>query len=140
MAQTMSVQIQDGKLRSDPNFLGKITTSVAYGDMVTIVRQQESWYLVTTRSGQTGWIHSSALTEKAIVLKAGDANVDKTASQREIALAGKGFNADVEKEYKSRNPQLNFEWVDRMERYVVSDENIRQFVLDGKLTPEGGNL
>ena len=83
--QRMSVQVQDGKLRADPSFLGKILGSVAYGDSVSVIRQQEPWLFVSTRTGQlTGWIHSSALTEKEIVLRAGDANVQKTASQREI--------------------------------------------------------
>ena len=137
--QTMSVQVQDGKLRADPSFLGKIIGAVAYGDTVTVIRQQDPWCFVSTRTGQlTGWIHISALTEKEIVLRAGDANVQKTASQREIALAGKGFNPEVEKEFKTRNPNLDFEWIDRMERIIVSDEEIRQFMKDGKLWPERG--
>jgi uncharacterized protein YgiM (DUF1202 family) len=136
--QTMSVQVQDGKLRSDPTFLGKIIGAVAYGDVVTVIRQQDPWFFVSTKTGQSsGWIHSSALTEKEIVLRAGDANVQKTASQREIALAGKGFNPEVEKEFKTRNPNLNYELIDRMERIVVSDEEIRQFMKEGKLSPEG---
>ena len=139
--QRMSVQIQDGKLRADPSFLGKIIGTVAYGDAVTVIRQQDPWFFVSTLSGQSsGWIHSSALTEKVIVLRAGDANVQKTASQREIALAGKGFNAEVEKEYKMRNPNLDCEWIDRMEKIVVSDEEIRQFMQDGKLSFEGGKI
>jgi hypothetical protein len=137
--QKMSVQVQDGKLRADPSFLGKIIGSVAYGDSVTVVRQQDPWFFVSTKTGQlSGWIHSSALTEKEIVLRAGDANVQKTASQREIALAGKGFNPQVENEYKKRNPNLDFALIDRMEKIIVSDEEIRQFMKDGKLSPEGG--
>lgn len=137
--QKMSVQVQDGKLRADPSFLGKIIGAVAYGDAVTVIRQQDPWFFVSTQTGQfSGWIHSSALTEKEIILRAGDANVQKTASQREIALAGKGFNPEVENEYKKRNPNLDFEWIDRMEKIVVSDEEIRQFMKDGKLSPEGG--
>ncbi|MFH0998216.1 MAG: SH3 domain-containing protein [Pseudomonadota bacterium] len=136
--QRMSVQIQDGKLRADPSFLGKIIGAVAYGESVTVIRQQDPWFFVSTKTGRlTGWIHSSALTEKEIVLRAGDANVQKTASQREIALAGKGFNPEVEKEYKKRNPNLDFEEIDRMERIIVSDEEIRQFMKDGNLSPEG---
>ncbi|MBI5592221.1 MAG: SH3 domain-containing protein [Deltaproteobacteria bacterium] len=136
--QRMSVQVQDGKLRDDPSFLGKIVASVAYGDAVTVIRQQDPWLFVSVKGGQSGWIHSSALTEKEIVLRAGDANVQKSASQREIALAGKGFNPEVEREYKKRNPNLDFEEIDRMEKIVVSDEEIRQFIKDGKLMLEGG--
>ncbi len=140
MAQRMSVQVQDGKLRSDPSFLGKIVGTVTYGEVVSVLRQQDPWFYVSNRTGQlTGWIHSSALTEKEIALRAGDANVQKTASQREIALAGKGFNAEVEDEYKKSNPNLNFEWVDRMEKFIVSDDEIRQFIREGKLASKGGN-
>ncbi len=137
--QRMSVQVQEGKLRADPSFLGKIIGSVAYGDVVTVIRQQDPWIFVSTGSGQlSGWIHNSALAEKENVLRAGDANVQKSASQREIALAGKGFNPEVENEYKKRNPNLDFAWVDRMERITVSDAEIRQFIQEGKLSSLGG--
>ncbi|MGD9973942.1 MAG: SH3 domain-containing protein [Desulfatirhabdiaceae bacterium] len=136
--QTMSVQVQTGKLRADPSFLAKIIGSVAYGDSVTVNQNQDAWLFVSTQTGQlTGWIHSSALTEKKIVLRAGDADVQKTGGQREISLAGKGFNPEVEKEYRKRNPNLDFNWVDRMEKMVVSDKEIRQFMKEGKLSFEG---
>jgi uncharacterized protein YgiM (DUF1202 family) len=139
MAQNMSVQVQDGKLRADPSFLGKVVGSVAYGDQVTIVKQQPPWFYVSAKGGQfKGWIHESALSEKEIVLRAGSADVSKTASQKEVALAGKGFNPAVEKEFKSRNPKLSFEWVDRMEKFVVSDDEVRNFIKEGALSPEGG--
>lgn len=137
--QNMSVQVQDGKLRADPSFLGKVVGSVMYGDQVTVVRQQTPWFYVSAKGGTlNGWIHQSALSEKEIVLRAGSADVSKTASQREVALAGKGFNADVEKEFKSRNPKLSFEWVDRMEKFIVSDDDVRRFLREGALSPEGG--
>jgi hypothetical protein len=137
--QKMSVQVQDGKLRADPSFLGKILGSVAYGDSVTVIKQQDPWVYVSAKGGRlSGWIHNSALSEKEIILRAGSADVAKTASQKEVALAGKGFNADVEKEFKSRNPKLNFEWVDRMEKFIVSDDEIRKFIQEGALSPQRG--
>lgn len=140
MAQKMSVQIKDGKLRADPSFLGKILGSVAYGDTVTVIRQQEPWLFVSAKNGLSGWIHNSALSEKEIALQSGSSNVGKTASQKEVALAGKGFNADVEKEFKKQNPNLNFDWVNRMEKFVVSDQEIIRFIKDGGLKPEGGMI
>lgn len=136
--QIMHVQVQTGKLRTDPSFLATIIGSVAYGDSVTVNRNQDAWLFVSAQTGQlTGWIHCSALTEKEIALRAGDADVQKTAGQREIALAGKGFNPEVEKEYRKRNPNLDFNWVDRMEKMVVSDGEIRQFMKEGKLSFQG---
>ncbi len=139
--QKMSIQIQDGKLRADPSFLGKILGSVAYGDPVTVIKMQDPWFFVSVKGGQlTGWIHSSALSEKEIVLRSGAADVRKTASQKEVALAGKGFTADVEKEFKKSNPNLNFTWVDRMEKIVISDQEIGQFIKEGGLSPARGAL
>ena len=46
----------------------------------------------------TGWIHQSALTSKQIVMNSGAA-VSSSANSQEIALAGKGFNEDVERQY-----------------------------------------
>lgn len=139
--QKMSVQIQDGKLRADPSFLGKVLGSVAYGESVTVIKQQDPWFFVSAKGGQlTGWIHNSALTEKEIVLRSGGADVRKTASQKEVALAGKGFSADVEKEFKTSHPNLNFTWVDRMEKFVITDQEIRQFLKEGDLSPAGGAL
>lgn len=85
----------------------------------------------------TGWIHNSALSEKEIVLRPGDTDVQKAASQREITLAGKGFNPEVEKEYRKLNPNLDFKWVDRMEKIVVSDEEMMKFIKEGQLSPTG---
>lgn len=141
MAQTMSVQIKDGKLRADPSFLGKVLGSVAYGDSLMVIKQQDPWFFVSGKNGGlSGWIHGSALTEKRIVLQSGNEGVSKTASQKEVALAGKGFNADVENEFKKRNPNLNFDWVNRMEKFVVSDIEIVRFIREGDLKLEGGMI
>lgn len=84
------------------------------------------------------WIHNSALTLKKIVLKPGAANVQTSASSGELALAGKGFSKKVENAFKGKNPNINYAWIDRMEKYVVSEKRIKQFLKEGELSPEGG--
>ncbi len=84
-------------------------------------------------------MHASALTTKSIVLKAGAANVQTSATGGEIALAGKGFSEEVEKQYKSLNPNLDYAWVDRMEKFQVSPEQMQAFLKQGNVVPaEGG--
>ena len=51
---------------------------------------------------------------------------------------GKGFNQQVESEFRAKNPNLDFTWVDKMETYVVSEEEMKQFLEKGGLSPEGG--
>jgi hypothetical protein len=85
-----------------------------------------------------GWMHSSALSEKKIVVKAGAQNVDQTASSDEVALAGKGFNADVEKEFKAKRKDVNYAYIDQMEKLLVTPAQMQEFVKVGALVPEGG--
>lgn len=62
--QRMSVQVQDGKLRADPSFLGKIIGSVAYGDSVTVVRQQDPWFFISLKQGSSAAGFTTLLWQK----------------------------------------------------------------------------
>jgi hypothetical protein len=138
-AAMKSVQIKEGALRSTPSFLGKIVAKVAYGDRVEAMDNQNGWSKVKLAGArQSGWIHDSALTHKKIVLKAGQSDVAQGATGDEIALAGKGFNEEVERELRGKNPQLDFKTIDQMEKIVVSDSQMRQFLDEGRVSPQGG--
>jgi len=135
----MSVQIKEGALRSRPSFLGTIVTRVSYGDRLVVRGRQGSWSKVGLEGrGVEGWIHTSALTSKTIVLRAGDQDVRQAASSDELALAGKGFNAQVEDAFRTQNPKIDFSWIDKMEKIVVSQNEMQAFLQEGNVTPEGG--
>ena len=72
------------------------------------------------------------MTTKRVVLSSGDAAASG-ASSEEVALAGKGFSEDVEREYRSQT-DLDFTWVDEMEGYGVETEALVVFLEDGELT------
>ena len=135
----MSVQVKQGEIRSTPSFLGVIIARVSYGDRVYVREEKGSWVKVRKPGLKNeGWIHASALTLKKIVFNPGAANVQTSASSDELALAGKGFSKQVEDEFKSKNPQLDYAWIDRMEETAVSQVEIERFVKEGKLSPKGG--
>jgi Bacterial SH3 domain len=135
----MSIQVNKGEIRSTPSFLGAIVARVSYGERVYVREEKGPWVKVSLPGNTTeGWIHESALTVKKIVFNAGEANVQTSASGNELALAGKGFNQQVENEFKEKNPKLNYAWINRMEKFVVSEKQIKQFLKEGKLSPEGG--
>lgn len=139
--KTLSVQVREGQLRSTPSFLGKIIARVVYGDRVAVVEDQGAWKKVTVKGGNLqGWIHESALTSKQIALRAGQSNVKTSATQSEIALAGKGFNEQVETAFRKENKNLNYTWINRMETFKVSPDQMRAFLAQGHLAPssEGG--
>jgi uncharacterized protein YgiM (DUF1202 family) len=138
-AAMKSVQIKEGALRSAPSFMSKIIAKVAYGDLVEAMDNKNGWSNVRLPGEkQSGWIHDSALTHKKIVLTAGQSDVAQGATGDEIALAGKGFNEQVEREFKEKNPQLDFKMIDQMEKIVVSDSEMRQFLEEGRVSPQGG--
>jgi hypothetical protein len=135
----MSVQVKTGELRLTPSFLGKIIARLYYGDQIYVIEEKGPWRRVGLSGGAAeGWIHASALTPKKIVLQAGDKDVEQAASSDELALAGKGFNQQVEAEFRAKNPNLDFAWVDKMETYVVAEKEMVQFLKKGGLSPEGG--
>jgi uncharacterized protein YgiM (DUF1202 family) len=135
----MSVQVKNGQMRATPSFLGKLVGALNYGDRLQVQEQQGDWSKVTGPGGQTGWVHTSALTKKKVVMKAGDQNAQSAASGDELALAGKGFNSAVEADFKAKNPNVDFTWVDKMEKIKVPPESMQQFLKDGGIQPvEGG--
>jgi hypothetical protein len=135
----MSVQVQQAQLRSTPSFLGKIITTIAYAKQVQVVEEQGDWMKVIPAGSSTeGWMHTSALTKKKIILKAGEEDVALAASSDEVALAGKGFNAEVEKEFKAQNSEVDYNAVDKMEKIVISQNQMQAFLTKGGLSPEGG--
>jgi hypothetical protein len=61
------------------------------------------------------------------------------ASSQEVALAGKGFNSDVEAQYRKNNARIDYTWVNRMETIKVSRGQMISFLDEGKVKPsEGG--
>ncbi|MBW1799110.1 MAG: SH3 domain-containing protein [Deltaproteobacteria bacterium] len=134
----MWVQVRGGQVRSTPSFLGKILIRLSYGDQVEVQEEKNAWARVSPVGGsREGWIHISALTKKKIVLKPGARDIKQAASSDELALAGKGFNENVEKEFKSKNRHVDYAWIDRMEGMDMSQEQIQQFLIEGELLSRG---
>lgn len=135
-ATMMSVQVRKADIRETPSFLGKVLTSLAYGDKVTVQSENGAWLQVSS-SGQSGWVHNSALTKKRIVIKSGE-GAQTSASSGEMALAGKGFNSDVEAQFKAGHKDIDFSWVDKMEKIKIPASEIKEFTTAGHLEMQGG--
>jgi hypothetical protein len=135
----MSVQYKTADLREKPSPFGALSGALAYGDRVLVLEQNGPWCHVkkATNGEATGWLHISALTEKHIMLKAGDDTTTR-ASSDEVAIAGKGFNKQVESEYKSGNKKLDFATIDKMEKIKIPLKDINTFVEEAGLGGNGG--
>ncbi|TAN37358.1 MAG: SH3 domain-containing protein [Verrucomicrobia bacterium] len=137
LAERMSVQVQDGQVRATPSFLGAVVAKLPYGSAVEAQSEQNGWMQVQTASGQQGWMSVASLTKKKIVMTAG-AGGASGASSDELALAGKGFNSDVEKEFKKQNPNMNFAAVDRMAKIKITPQEMQKFLAAGSVKPPTG--
>ncbi len=137
-AAPMSVIVKETQIRATPTYMGRILGVARYGDRLEVLEKQNGWAKVTLPSGKgQGWVNLSALSSKQVALKAGDAAATSGASSGEVALAGKGFNKEVEAQYRDET-QLDYTWIDRMEGYRVSPGEIMAFLQAGGLQAAGG--
>ncbi len=139
MSKMMSVQVKKCQLRNQPSFLGKIVSNLSYGDQVLVLGEKESWLNVQPPAkGDSGWVHVSALSAKRVVLNPNSREVKGSTSSAEIALAGKGFNQQVEQQFMKQNRNIDFTWVNKMEQIDISPKEIQEFIKQGGLNPAGG--
>ena len=132
LAAPMSVQVRNGKVRATPSQLGSVVATVDYGAKIEAGTPENGWYPVTMADGKTGWLHESALSKKPIAMRAGTTDAATGASSDEVALAGKGFNEQVEAKLRSEGT-LDYTWVDRMSTFNVDANEISQFRTQGHL-------
>ncbi len=132
LATSMSVQVRNAKVRATPSQLGRVVATVQYGAVVQAGTIQRGWYPVTTADGKKGWLHQSALSSKAITMRAGTSDAATGVSSDEVALAGKGFNEEVETKLKA-DGTLDYTWVDRMAAFEMDAEQIKSFRAQGNL-------
>jgi uncharacterized protein YgiM (DUF1202 family) len=129
----MSVTVKETQVRSTPSYLGKVLGVLAYGDRVDVLEQQKDWARVSLAAKKLeGWVNNSALTQKKVEISAGSQAAGSKASTGEVALAGKGFNNQIETQYK-QDGQLDYTWVDKMGAFNPPPEAVAAFLSAGAL-------
>lgn len=137
-SKMMSVQVKTTPIRETPSFVGKAGAALSYGDRVEVLGTQGPWSKINVPGGLTGWVHTSALSSKRIVLKSGQETAQSRASGDELALAGKGFNSDVESEFKKQHQNIDFSVIDKMEKIRISSGEMQVFLKEGGVAPKEG--
>ncbi len=137
-AETLVVKVQSTILRSSPKFYASSVQALKAGDKLEKISAQEGWFQVKTAGGTVGWIHSSAVIVPKFDLMASRQGLQTQASSSEIALAGKGFNKQVEESYRAKNKGLDFAWVDKMLQIKISPAQVEEFLKKGRLAGQGG--
>ena len=125
LTASLMVEVQQAQLRSEPSFLSKIITNVGYHNLVNVIGEQGAWRQVSFKQ-QQGWMHISALLSSTLKLTAGK-DEKSSVSAKEVSLAGKGFNAAVEKDFKKNHPKISFVWVNYMEKINIPASELEKF-------------
>jgi uncharacterized protein YgiM (DUF1202 family) len=127
---TQYVAAKSAALKSSTGFFASTRGTLAYGAQVTVLQVNGKWAEVRSaaNSSLSGWIAVSNLTSKRVV-----AGASSTATNQEVAMAGKGFNQEVENAYKA-NDKLNYADVDKTEAQSVSEQELYDFIVEGRLS------
>jgi hypothetical protein len=134
LAETLVVKVQTTNLRKSPKFYGAVIQALQAGDKVEkITGQPDGWIQVKTSGGAVGWVHSSAVAVQKFDLLAMDKGLKTQASASEVALAGKGFNKQVEQNYRAQHRDISFAEVDRMLLIKIAAAQLEEFMKQGRL-------
>jgi len=128
--RTMFVMTKTVQLKASTARLAGTVATLNYGDQITVVQVDGKFAEVVSveNPALSGWSALDNFTTKKII-----AGNTATASAKEIALAGKGFNQEVENSYRS-NGELNYTDVDKMESFTIDDDDLLRFLEAGFLT------
>jgi hypothetical protein len=125
----MYVTAKTLEVKSSTAFFADVLGSLTYGAPVSILQEYGKWAMIKSSEPPeiSGWVSASSLTTKRIIVGS-----STSASANEIALAGKGFNQEVENAYR-QNGTLNYEAIDAMEAIQIPSRQLFSFLQEGRL-------
>jgi uncharacterized protein YgiM (DUF1202 family) len=127
---TLYVAVRTVTLKSGTGFFASNRGTLNYGDRVTVIRVDGRFVEVRSAANPslTGWTASANMSVRQVI-----AGTSSTATAREVAMAGKGFNQEVEESFRDQNRTLNYADVDRVEAITVQESVLRRFLEEGRL-------
>jgi hypothetical protein len=132
-AETLIVKVQSTSLRKNPKFYAPALLTLSAGEKIEKISGQDGWLQVKASNGVIGWVHSSAVQVQKFDLMAMDKGLKTQASASEVALAGKGFNKQVEENYRAEHRDVSYVWVDKMILIKVPASQVEEFMRLGQL-------
>jgi hypothetical protein len=130
-AERLVVAVKESRVRQNPASYAKPVASVTLGQKLESDEKKGDWYRIEV-GGVQGWLHRSAVAGKGSGGSGAKSVGTSEVSGDEVTLAGKGFNEQVEKEYREKHPEASFAAVDAMEKIEISDDEVRSFVEEGE--------
>jgi hypothetical protein len=123
-SETMYVQVEKARLLEKPSSFARCKKNLTYQMPVEVIALQGAFYEVTYQQ-KHGYLSQRSLTGTKPVYSA---KLSKEyVSSEEVALATKGFNAQVEAEYRQKNPALAYKALDRLEVATTYSDEANHF-------------
>ena len=128
--RTLYVSVKTVQLKSSTGVLAGNVATLNYGDEVTVVKAEGKFVEVKSAGNPslTGWTASENFSTRRII-----SGNTASVTPGEVALAGKGFNREVEDIYKKQGT-LNYTDVDRVETIVADEAELMRFIKEGRLS------
>jgi hypothetical protein len=136
-AATVKVITQEAMIRTDKRFFSPALVRAPFGAALQELGREGDWFRVNYQ-GKEGWIHKSAVQEQKFQLSSLAGGQAEEASRDEVALAGKGFNPEVEKAFRDKNPKMRYDLVNQVQAYRVEEQKLQAFIRTGNLREPGG--
>ncbi|GHV72962.1 hypothetical protein AGMMS49940_02640 [Spirochaetia bacterium] len=127
--RTMYVTTKTIEIKKSTAFFADTLGSLSYGAPVSVLQENGKWVRIKSLEAPeiSGWVAAAGLTTKRII-----AGSSTSASANEIALAGKGFNQEVENAYK-QSGALDYSAIDAMEAIQIPNGQLLSFLREGHL-------
>jgi hypothetical protein len=124
--KTLYVAVKQAEIKDGTGFFAKSAGFLTRGEAVSVIQAEGKWVKIRTTPGdRSGWIAAASLTAKQVLKSERGVTAD------ELALAGKGFSADIETRYKKNG--LDYSTVDSLEALNIPNSELLKFITDGHL-------
>lgn len=138
-AEQLIVIEREAAIRKDKRTYSPRLAAVVEGKKVNVLVREDEWLRVEY-AGVEGWMKASAVTDNPDpILSSSEAAQGVRSSEQ--SAAGRGFNPEVEKEYRKDRPNLDaaFKFLDDLVKEKTPDEKVLEFITKGNLSGgEGG--
>ncbi len=132
----LTVTRKTTKLRAAKRSFAPTVADLAEGDRLAFEAKEGAWYNVKWKT-LAGFVHETDVSVRGDVRLSGE-GVRESYSASEAAAARKGFNPQVEREYRQDNPSLEaaFKALDAIQSRATSEAAVKSFLLEGGLGGE----
>jgi len=131
VGSSVTIRVMSAKVMKGPKFIGPTAGTLSRGDQLKVKQVKGTWYRV--EGSVSGWVHKTNVVEGKVALSTQPGGGGSGASRDEVELAGRGFTPQIEEQYRSSNPNLDFTHVDAIEKAAIDPAELEAFVSEGQL-------